>query len=94
MTTINPKSLENLNPIKPKWHNTKTVAIRVPIALVDDILDYGRKLDSGELSVNCTVDSGLKLKLKEILGKHKNNVKSYQTKNASGIINDLKALLK
>jgi hypothetical protein len=90
----NPKgNLETLNQYKSKWNTGKTRTIRVPIAITDRVLEVAHKIDNGELDNTVTSELELKAKLREILEKHKNNVKSYQTKNASGIINDLKALL-
>lgn len=35
---------------KPTWKHGKTKVIRVPIALADEILEYARKLDAGDIT--------------------------------------------
>jgi hypothetical protein len=35
---------------KPTWKHGKTKVIRVPIALADEILEYARKLDTGDIT--------------------------------------------
>ena len=45
----NPKgNLDTLKPYQSKWNSGKTRTIRVPEALADQVLEYARKLDSGE----------------------------------------------
>ena len=45
----NPKgNLDTLKPYQSKWNSGETKTIRVPVALSDQVLDYARKLDSGE----------------------------------------------
>ena len=47
------RNTQGLIPVHSKWKSTnKTKAIRVPENLAEDILDYARRLDAGE------VDSG------------------------------------
>lgn len=47
----NPKgNPATLSKYMPKWKNKNTRTIRVPIALVDEILDYAHKLDESSLS--------------------------------------------
>lgn len=49
----NPKGNEaTLKKFKPKWKSGETRTIRVPIALADQILDYGHKLDESPSQVN------------------------------------------
>jgi hypothetical protein len=48
---------------KPKWKHGKTTVIRVPIAIADEILDFAKKLDSGNNSVLNTQFYGLDLSL-------------------------------
>lgn len=43
----NPKgNIDTLKHYTPKWRSGKTQTIRVPIALVPEIMDYAQKLDS------------------------------------------------
>jgi len=44
----NPKGNEaTLRKYQPKWKHGHTTVIRVPIALVDQIMDYAHRLDNG-----------------------------------------------
>jgi hypothetical protein len=44
----NPKGNEaSLVKFKPKWNHAPTTVIRVPVALVDQIMDYAHSLDAG-----------------------------------------------
>ena len=38
----------NLKPFEGKWKSGSTCTIRVPIVLVGEVLEYARRLDSGE----------------------------------------------
>lgn len=42
-------NLENLKPWHSPWRNGQTKVIRVPMALENQILDYARQLDAGEV---------------------------------------------
>ena len=45
----NPKgNLTTLKPYQSKWKSGQTRTIRVPAALADQVMEYARKLDSGE----------------------------------------------
>lgn len=42
-------SIDNLGQYtKPKWRLGKTVAIRIPLAIKDELMEIAKKLDSGE----------------------------------------------
>lgn len=62
------RNTQGLKPIHSKWKSTnKTKAIRVPENLAEDILDYARKLDSGEAYAEHSAESLELSKVKEIL---------------------------
>jgi hypothetical protein len=42
-------NVQNLKPWHSQWRNGQTKVIRVPIALENQILDYARRLDAGEV---------------------------------------------
>jgi len=45
----NPKGNEaNLRKYQPKWKHGQTTVIRVPVALVNQIMDYAHKLDDND----------------------------------------------
>lgn len=47
----NPKgNPATLRKYQPKWKHGQTTVIRVPVALVDQIMDYAHKLDNGNTS--------------------------------------------
>ena len=46
MPNPNPKQ-ENLNHFKPKWKNTPTKTIRVPVKFADELLAIARQFDNG-----------------------------------------------
>ena len=49
MDKRNKTSSDNLGAYtKPKWRLGKTVAIRVPLAIKDELIEIARKLDNGE----------------------------------------------
>jgi hypothetical protein len=42
--------LTNLKPQTPKWQHLPTKALRVPEVFLEEIADFAKKLDHGELS--------------------------------------------
>ena len=45
----NPKgNPATLRKYQPKWKHGQTTVIRVPVALVDQIMDYAHRLDNGD----------------------------------------------
>lgn len=49
----NPKGNEaSLTKFKPKWNKGTTQPIRVPVAIVNEVLEYARKIDEADAQVN------------------------------------------
>lgn len=47
------------------WHSGKTTLIRVPIALVPQVLEYARALDEGNDQIEYVVNKFLKIKRRQ-----------------------------
>lgn len=47
------------------WHSGKTTLIRVPIALVPQVLEYARALDEGNDQIEYVVNKFLKVKRRQ-----------------------------
>jgi hypothetical protein len=48
-------NLATLKHFSPKWQSGATQTVRLPIALVDQVLAYARSLDAGELSPDAPI---------------------------------------
>lgn len=60
-------NLATLKHYTPKWKSGATQTIRLPIALVDQVLAYARSLDAGEVSPDVPIESNHLSQVIEIL---------------------------
>lgn len=60
-------NLATLKHFAPKWRSGATQTVRVPIALVDQVVEYARLLDAGEASPDGVTDSNQLLQVIQIL---------------------------
>jgi len=93
MTKINPNSLKQLKPNKSSWNYPKTVAIRVPENIKDNVLNYAKYLDSNSVNINSFNPTVQLIKIKSILAKIEKKESGYKTNSASKLIADLKQLI-
>lgn len=80
---------------KTNWKHGKTKTIRVPIALADQILEYGYQLDGGKAPpANNAIASpdNLSARIAEILAKVETKQTGYKPNGATRLIKDLKKL--
>lgn len=93
----NPKGHEaSLKKFKPKWRSGPTQTIRVPIALADQILDYGHRLDSGssdELLIDRQSLETMIKHLELVLETPRNNFSSSRRGLVAMVIHQLKTIL-
>ena len=94
MKKYNPKSLANLKRgFKPKWNDTNTKLIRIPVALEKQVLDYAHQLDDGVTPPpQSGVTNDFEEKVFNIMAKVKDKEKGYKSNSASQLIKDLLAL--
>ncbi|AUC62466.1 hypothetical protein AA637_15525 (plasmid) [Cyanobacterium sp. HL-69] len=94
MKKCNPNSLANLKPgFKPKWKDTNTKLIRIPVALEKQVLDYAHQLDDGvTTSSDSIVTNDLQEELMKLMAKVNDMEKGYKSNSASQLVKDLKAL--
>lgn len=94
MKKCNPNSLANLTPgFKPKWKDTNTKLIRIPVALEKQVLDYAHQLDDGVTpSSDSIVTNDSREELMKLMAKINNTEKGYKSNSASQLIKDLKSL--
>lgn len=95
MKKCNPNSLANLKRgFKPKWNDTNTKLIRIPVALEKQVLDYAHQLDDGVTHPpHSIVISDLQEQLMKLMEKINDKEKGYKSNSASQLIKDLKDLL-
>jgi hypothetical protein len=94
MRNPNPNT-SGLKPYKPTWKHGKTKTIRVPIALADQILEYGYQLDGGAAPpANSAIASpdNLSDRIADILSKVEAKQIGYKPNGATRLIRDLKKL--
>jgi len=94
MPNLNPNT-SGLKFFKSAWKHGKTKTIRVPIALADQILEYGYQLDSGKVPpANNAIASpdNLSDRIAEILAKVEAKETGYKPNGATRLIKDLKNL--
>jgi hypothetical protein len=80
---------------KTNWKHGKTKTIRVPIALADQILEYGYQLDGGKVPLAnnaIALPDNLSDRLGEILVRVQANETGYRKNSAARLIKDLKKL--
>lgn len=92
MTNINCNSLKQLKPNKSSWNYSKTVAIRVPENIKDDIINYARDLDNKSFNINNNKSTVQLMKIEFLLSKIKSKESGYKSNSASKLIADLKQL--
>ena len=95
MRNPNP-NISGLKPYKPTWKHGKTKTIRVPIALADQILEYGYQLDGSKVPpANNAIASpdNLSDRIAEILAKVKAKETGYKPNGATRLIKDLRNLI-
>lgn len=92
MTNINPNSLRQLKPNKSTWNYPKTVAIRVPENIRDDVINYAKDLDNKSFNNNNSISTVQLIKIELLLTKIKNKESGYKSNSASKLIADLKQL--
>jgi hypothetical protein len=90
----NPRpNTSGLQPYKPTWKHGKTKTIRVPIALADQILEYGYELDGGKVPPASSIASpDISDRIAEILAKVEAKETGYKPNGATRLIKDLKSL--
>lgn len=93
MTNINPNSLRQLKPNKSPWNYSKTVAIRVPENIRNDVINYARDLDNKSFNNNSSISTVQLIKIKSILSKIESKESGYKSNSASKLITDLKQLI-
>lgn len=60
-------NLATLKHFTPKWQSGATQTVRLPVALVDQVLAYARSLDAGETSPDAPIASNQLLRVIEVL---------------------------
>lgn len=93
MTNINPNSLRQLKPNKSPWNYPKTVAIRIPENIRNDVVNYAIDLDNKSFNNNSSISTVQLIKIKSILSKIERKESGYKPNSASKLITDLKQLI-
>lgn len=81
---FNNKSLKNLTPYKAGWLNQPTKSVKIPVALLPEVLKIAHQIDSGQ--------SLVAPELNAVLRKIESGVKGYKVNNASSLIKELKKM--
>lgn len=93
MTNINPNSLRQLKPNRSPWNYPKTVAIRVPENIRNDVINYAKDLDNKLFNNNSSICTVQLIKIESILSKIERKESGYKANSASKLIADLKQII-
>jgi len=94
MRNPNPNT-SGLKSFKSAWKHGRTKTIRVPIALADQILEYGYELDGGKVPPGPIASPGnstLGDRIADILAKVEAKETGYKPNGATRLIKDIKSL--
>jgi hypothetical protein len=84
----------HLRPAQSSWNSGVTKTIRVPIVLADQILEYARALDSGDVVSSTPQNSNDTLRdaIDQILTKINEKLPGYRSNSASKLIKNLRSI--